>query len=51
MKWKQDYHDLQLKFDVLLLVDMFEKFRNNSLKNYGLYPSQFLSAQTLGCNA
>ena len=36
-----------LKFDVLLLDDMFEKFRNNSLKNYGLCPSYYLSAPGL----
>ena len=31
----KDYHDLYLKYDVLLLVDVFEKFRNYGLKNYG----------------
>ena len=29
----KDYQDLSLKRDVLLLVGVFEKFRNNSLKN------------------
>ena len=28
----KDYCDLYLKYDVLLLVYVFEKFRNNSLK-------------------
>ena len=37
IKTKKDYHDLYLKCNVLLLVDVFEKFRNNSLKNCGLY--------------
>ena len=39
MKTIKDYHDLSLKCEVLLLADVFEKFRNNSLKNYGLCPS------------
>ena len=30
----KDYHDLYLKSDVLLLADVFEKFRNDSLNNY-----------------
>ena len=30
---------------------MFEKFRNNSLKNYGLYPSHYLSAPGLSWDA
>ena len=54
MKTMKDYHDLHLKCDVLLLAGVFEKFRNNTIKNYGLCPSQNLSAQTslkLGCNA
>ena len=32
-KMMKDYQDLSLKRDVLLLVGVFEKFRNNSLKN------------------
>ena len=32
MKTMKDYHDLYLKCDVLLLADVFEKFRNNSIK-------------------
>ena len=33
MKTMKDYHNLYLKCNVLLLADVFEKFRNNSLKN------------------
>ena len=31
-----DYHNLYLNCDVL--ADVFKKFRNNSIKNYGLCP-------------
>ena len=34
-----------------VLADMFEKFRNNSLKNYGLCPSHYLSTPGLSWNA
>ena len=47
MKTMKDYHDLYLKCDVLLLADVFEKFRNNSLKNYGLCSTNHLSAPGL----
>ena len=33
MKTVKDYHNLYLKCNVLLLADVFEKIRNNSLKN------------------
>ena len=51
MKTTKDYHDLYLKCDVLVLADVFEKFRNNSLKNYGLCPNHYLSAPTLSWDA
>ena len=41
------YCDLYLNCEFLLLADVFEKFRNNSLKNYGLCPSHDLSARSL----
>ena len=47
----KDYHDLNLKCDVLLLTDVFEKLRNNGLKNYGLRPSHYLSAPALSWDA
>ena len=42
MKTMKDYHDLYLKCNFLLLVNVFKKIRNNSLKSYGLCPSHFL---------
>ena len=51
MKTMKDYHNLYLKFDVLLLADVFGKFRSNSLKNYGLCPSHYLSALALSWDA
>ena len=33
MKTMRDYQKLNLKYEVLLLADVFEKFRNNNLKN------------------
>ena len=47
----KDYHDLYLKCDVLLLADVFEKFRNNSLKNYGLCPKSLFGRNTLSWDA
>ena len=39
-----DYHDLYLKADVFLLVDVFEKFINTCLKYYGLDPCHYFSS-------
>ena len=39
----KDYHDLYLKCEVLLLTNVFEKFRNNSSKKSGLNPSHYFS--------
>ena len=47
MKTIKNYHFLYLKCEVSLLADVFEKFRNNSLKNYGLSRSHYLSAPAL----
>ena len=48
----RDFHYLYLtKCDVLLLTYAFEKFGNNSLKNYGLSPSLYLSASGLSWDA
>ena len=47
MKTRIDYHDPYLKCDVILLADVFEKIRNNSLKNYKLYSIHNLEVQAL----
>ena len=47
MKTLKDYDDFYLECDVLLLADVFEKFRNNSIKSCSLYPSHYLRAQAL----
>ena len=38
-----DYHDLYVKSDTLLLVDVFENFRNACMNNYELDPAHFAS--------
>ena len=53
MKTMKDYHDMYLKCGVLLLADIFEKSRNNSIKNCGLYLSYYFenTILKLGCHA
>ena len=51
MKTMKDYQNLYLKCDVLLLADVFEKFRNNNLTNYKLCPSKYLSVPALSWDA
>lgn len=41
-----DYHDLYLTLDTLLLADVFEGWRNISLKGYGLDPAGGFSLLT-----
>ena len=50
MKIMKDYHNIYFNFDVLLLSDVFEKFRNNSLMSYGC-PHHYLSAPALSLDA
>ena len=47
MKNMGDYHDHYLKKDVLLLVDVFEKFIDTYLKFYGLDPCHYFSSPGL----
>ena len=47
----KNYQNLHLKCDVLLLPDVFEKFRNNSLMNYRLCQSHYLSVSGLSLDA
>ena len=51
MKTRKYYHDSYLKCNVMLLADVLEKFRNNSLKNHVLCPSHYLSAPELSWDA
>jgi len=46
-----EYHDLYLKSDVHLLVDVFENFRKMCLDNYGLDPCHYVSAPGLSWQA
>ena len=47
MQTMKDYHNLYLNCGVLLLAEVFEKFRNNSLKNYGLCPNYYMRVRSL----
>ena len=46
-----EYHDLYLKTDVLLLYDVFEKFINVCLMDYGLNPCHYFSSPGLAWDA
>ena len=46
-----EYHDLYLKTDVLLLCDIFEKFIDVCLKDYGLDPGDYYSSPGLSWDA
>ena len=46
-----DYHDLYVRSDTLLLVDVFENFGNMCIKEYELDPAHFLSLSGLAWQA
>ena len=46
-----DYHDHYLKKDVLLLVDVFEKFISTCIKHYELDPYHYFSSPGLSWDA
>ena len=41
------YNDFYVKYDTLLLADVFEKFRDKCIEIYGLDPAHFLSELVL----
>ena len=46
-----DYHDMYVQSDTLLLADIFENFRDMSLKIYALDPAYFVSLPGLAWHA
>ena len=51
MKTFKEYHELYNMTDVLLSADVFENFRENSLKTYGLDPVYYFTAPGLAWDA
>ena len=47
IKKSKKHHDLHVQSDTLLLVDVFENFRNMCLEIYELVSAKFLSAPGL----
>ena len=46
-----EHHDLYLKTDALLLCDVFEKFIDVCLKDYGLHPCHYFNSPGLTWDA
>ena len=51
MKTFKEYHELYNETDVLLLADVFENFRDNNLKIYGLDPVHYFTSPGLSWDA
>ena len=51
MKKMNEHHNLYLKYDVLMLANVFEKFRNSSLDNFEQCQSHYLCSVALICDA
>ena len=51
MKYLDEYHDLYVQSETLLLADVFENFRDGCIKIYELDPAHFLSAPGLAWQA
>ena len=51
LKNLEEYHDLYMQSDTLLLADVFENFRNMCIKVYELDPAHFLSLPGLAWQA
>ena len=50
-KTMRDYHDLNLKTDVLLLADVMQNYRDVCIKHYGLDPLWYYTAPGLAWDA
>ncbi|MCL6579441.1 MAG: hypothetical protein K6T73_08670 [Candidatus Bathyarchaeota archaeon] len=47
----KDYHDIYLKGDVILLAEVFEKYRDLSMESYGIDPAWYVSGPSFFYNA
>ena len=47
----KDYHDIYLRGDVVLLAEVFEKYRDLSIESYGIDPAWYVSGPSFFYNA